>query len=91
MSFVKTYFRFYVSYLLSVVEFSVLCSFQSILTFHFDESLARNENKRLMLFLNFDCAFPSTGKADRNAVDLTEFDLKLAKEKIEEGYPVVPF
>jgi DNA-binding transcriptional MerR regulator len=47
----------------------------------FDESLAKDENKRLMLFFKINC----------NAVHLTEFDLKLAQEKIEEGCPVVPF
>jgi DNA-binding transcriptional MerR regulator len=47
----------------------------------FDVSLAKDKDKRLMLFL----------KVNENAVYLTEFDLKLAQEKIEEGYPVVPF
>ncbi len=47
----------------------------------FDVSLAKDKEKRLMLFL----------KINDNAVHLTEFDLKLAQEKIEEGYPVVPF
>jgi DNA-binding transcriptional MerR regulator len=47
----------------------------------FDVSLAKDKDKRLMLFL----------KINENALHLTEFDLKLAQEKIEEGYPVVPF
>jgi hypothetical protein len=47
----------------------------------FDESLVKDENKRLMLLLTI----------DGDILDLTEFDLKLAQEKIEEGYSVISF
>ncbi len=46
------------------------------------QSLAKNKNSRLMLVLSDN---------EENAIQLTDFNVELAIQKLEQGYAIAPF